>query len=406
MQQQVCRNNLLFGPPLRPLQDIQSIIAHRRSPQLLSVNCLFSKDDPMNAFTVKIPKIENVSLLKSEIKKDNARRLAHLAASDLTLYKVSLNIISIDSKAVISGSEGNSDATRIRLHPLQSLKEVFPKPLPSRHVHIIIEDDPGTCPVVARFPPLTWLSEGLLEEFTPNSLTRFCTLQQNQIGAARKQFCALRLTAFPSAEAEPEVFKRGQQKAIINCNRPYDTAKTLPLRLSHPVFGQFMDDCKSFKPTTEDKAFIYKFVEAMSKIYDMEKDRQTAILDLFGTAGIDMQPNRIVGTDYMTDGSSLVAGRLLYVLAELKNEIGSTASEPYLQAVLQFLESTKEYASEYLDSGLPCMILLIFGMFAWTYISCTHTNCAYRALHGFRRGNMDRETKCSDVVYGNSVSLP
>jgi len=39
-----------------------------------------------------------------------------------------------------------------------------------------------------------------------------------------------------------------------------------------------MDDCQSFKPTPEDKTFLNEFVVAMSKIYDVEKDRQTAIL--------------------------------------------------------------------------------------------------------------------------------
>ena len=81
-----------------------------------------------------------------------------------------------------------------------------------------------------------------------------------------------------------------------------------------------------------------------------------------------MQPNKIIGTDYTTDGSSFFASHLLYVLAELKNEVCSMNSEPYLQAVLYFLEATRKYASQYLNSGLPCIILLIFGMFAWSYL--------------------------------------
>jgi len=31
-----------------------------------------------------------------------------------------------------------------------------------------------------------------------------------------------------------------------------------------------------------------------------------------------MQPNKIIGTDYTTDGSSFFNGHLLYALAELK----------------------------------------------------------------------------------------
>jgi hypothetical protein len=54
----------------------------------------------------------------------------------------------------------------------------------------------------------------------------------------------------------------------------------------------------------------------MSRIYDTEKGRQTTILELFRTAGIVMQPNKIIGTEYTTDGSSFFNGHLLYALAE------------------------------------------------------------------------------------------
>jgi hypothetical protein len=138
----------------------------------------------------------------------------------------------------------------------------------------------------------------------------------------------LRSATPPSTGAKPKIFRSGQEKATVHCNRPYDTAKTLPLRLSHPVFGTFVDDCESFKPTSADKMFLNQFDEAMSKIYDMEKDRQTATLELFLTAGIVMQPNKTIGTNYTTDGSSFSAGRLLYLLAELKNEVCSTNCEP------------------------------------------------------------------------------
>ena len=164
-----------------------------------------------------------------------------------------------------------------------------------------------------------------------------------------------------------------------------------------------MDECKSFKPTPEDKTFLNQFVEAMSKIYDVEKDWQTAILELLRTAGIVMQPHKIIGTEYTTDGSSFFAGHFLYVLAELKNEVCSTNCEPYLQAVLCFLEATRKYAPQYLNSGLPCIILLIFSMFAWTW--CGLIQSAHRTLYCFRWCDMDWETKCSDVVNSNSVSL-
>ena len=128
-----------FEPPLRPLQDV----AHDPTP-LLSLNCLFFKDDSTKAFTVKIPMTDNVSILKELIKEKKARHLAHLDASDLALYKVSLSAADVDSH-LKDDSKANPAVTRIPLAPLEELKEVFLEPLQKNHVHVIIEHGPGTC---------------------------------------------------------------------------------------------------------------------------------------------------------------------------------------------------------------------------------------------------------------------
>ena len=58
--------------------------------QLLSLNCFLLGDEPDRMFTVKIPKTENVSILKDLIKEKKAPHLDHIAASDLDLWQVSL----------------------------------------------------------------------------------------------------------------------------------------------------------------------------------------------------------------------------------------------------------------------------------------------------------------------------
>jgi len=160
-----------------------------------------------------------------------------------------------------------------------------------------------------------------------------------------------------------------------------------------------MNDCESFKPTPEDKAFLNEFVVAMSSFYDSETQRQWKILELFRDAEIVLQPQKIIGTDYTTDGSAFFASHFLYILAELKNEIGSTKSEPYLQAVLYYLEATRSHVSKYLTSGLPCIILLIYGMFIWTFLGAflSLIQIAHRTSRCFRWGDLDWETKCSGV---------
>jgi len=109
-----------FEPPLRPLQDV----AHDPTP-LLSLNCLFLKDDSTKAFTVEISEMKNVSILKELIKEKKAHHLTHLDTSDFALYKVSLSAADVDSH-LKDDSKANPAMTCIPLPPLEELKEVFP----------------------------------------------------------------------------------------------------------------------------------------------------------------------------------------------------------------------------------------------------------------------------------------
>ena len=57
---------------------------------------------------------------------------------------------------------------------------------------------------------------------------------------------------------------------------------------------------------------------------------------------------------FTTDGD-LSIGNYRFLIAELKNEIG-------FQAILYFLEATRKLAARNLNSVLPCIIVLIFGL--------------------------------------------
>ena len=139
MQQQACHYKLLFRPPLKHLQDIKTV----EPTQLLLVNCLSFKDEPTKAFSVRISKTDNVSILKKKIKEEKAPHLDHLAASDLILWKVSLPTVDVDSN---TDSKATPAVTRIHLQPLEKLKEVFPEALQEDIVHIIFEHGLSTCP--------------------------------------------------------------------------------------------------------------------------------------------------------------------------------------------------------------------------------------------------------------------
>ncbi|CAG8668890.1 8632_t:CDS:1, partial [Paraglomus brasilianum] len=57
----------------------------------------------------------------------------------------------------------------------------------------------------------------------------------------------------------------------ILCHR-LPGASSTPVTLLHPIFGQFADDCKSGRPTSEDFQFILKLSYKMSLFYNMKQE--------------------------------------------------------------------------------------------------------------------------------------
>ena len=62
------------------------------------LNCFVLGDKEDNVFTVKIPKTDNVSILKKLIKEENPHALGHVDAKDLELWEVSFPIDNHASK--------------------------------------------------------------------------------------------------------------------------------------------------------------------------------------------------------------------------------------------------------------------------------------------------------------------
>jgi hypothetical protein len=185
----------------------------------------------------------------------------------------------------------------------------------------------------------------------------------DEVASLREQFCNHRKAAAPSSAAEPKTFltKQKSPHTAIYCNRPVDPCRTLLLSLIHPVFGKFIDDCCNLVPSYEDKSLAFSLVNAMTPIYDAEKARQKAITKVLNDSGIYMKATKI--NDYITDGD--VSYEVLkYLIAELKNDIGSKGAEPYMQGCLYYLESTRREATKHSSSSLLCLLMLIFGRLA------------------------------------------
>ena len=98
--------------------------------QLLSLNCFLIGDDPDRMFTVKIPKTDNVSILKSSIKKEKASRLKDIDASDLDLWKAEFPIDDLPTQNPLT------DGPKLRSGEL--LSDVFPSELDIRYIHVTV----------------------------------------------------------------------------------------------------------------------------------------------------------------------------------------------------------------------------------------------------------------------------
>ena len=131
----------------------------------------------------------------------------------------------------------------------------------------------------------------------------------------------------------------------------------MPLSLLDPVFGQFLDDAENHVPTPEDAHFFLQFRHAMADIYDSDEQRRAALEKICTAYSMPIRPTKI--GDYTDGDMSYMVWR--YLIAELNNEIGSQAAEPYFQATVYYLETMRGFAIQHVNSVLPCMLVLIFG---------------------------------------------
>jgi hypothetical protein len=171
----------------------------------------------------------------------------------------------------------------------------------------------------------------------------------------------------PYETSHPSSFRERQQdpKIQIACGRPREVEETIPVMLLHQAFGQFMDDIQTYTATEEDNNFIGKFAHVMSALYENEGQRLEAVSDVLDGYHIRLRLNRKVhGTAYATDGDMSVDvhnRRHPFIIVEFKNETASSNSEPYMQALMYYLQSTRTYAPTLSGSTLPCLLVAIFG---------------------------------------------
>ncbi|EGN97471.1 hypothetical protein SERLA73DRAFT_124167 [Serpula lacrymans var. lacrymans S7.3] len=196
---------------------------------------------------------------------------------------------------------------------------------------------------------------------THSSLTKPPPLSYHHIGnddpitTARKAFLTSTPKERPSNTGTPSTFRTRQHDPqrlkSMPCGRPREYEETIPVTLLHPVFGQFLDDCQTIDVTAEDNSFIEHLATAITNGLKL-------LTWYFKTTASTLPSTK--PAEYLTNAEMKVNGHR-YVIAEFKNETGSTSTEPYFQAIGYYLDSTREYALKFSRSPLPCLLLTIFG---------------------------------------------
>ena len=304
-------------------------------------------------FTVEVPQGKNVCTLKDFIKEKKAPHFNHVAASDLELCKVSFPIDDLASK------QPPTLGPSLRPHSL--LSDLFTSVLDVSHIHIAVRAPKTGMRYIDFYDFFYHIPQGASAPSSsfPPSAYRDPIRPPEQLAEDRQRFCHQRKPEAPSNGGDPQKFRDAQKKDTrIPCNRPSGFSTTLPPTLLHPVFGKFIDDTENSIPTADDVLFLHAFVAVMRNIYDEEHKRKETVLNLFRKHGMDAKPTMI--GKFTTDGD-LSIGEFRLLIAEFKNEVGSKGAEPFFQSILYYLEATRSLASEYHNSVLPCILVLIFG---------------------------------------------
>lgn len=177
----------------------------------------------------------------------------------------------------------------------------------------------------------------------------------------RHRFLDDRRPEAPSSGGQPKIFAEKQTTdAKILCGRPPETSPPIPLTLLHPIFAKFVDDCEHSQPSRRINQFTLKLAESMSKFYLDENARTKELKLLFSDIGIDLQTIKITGTAYEMDAALIKGNKFLLICGEIKNDAANNV-DPFLQAILYYLEQTRAVALMFPSSLLPALILICAG---------------------------------------------
>ncbi|KAL9716775.1 hypothetical protein Ac2012v2_001227 [Leucoagaricus gongylophorus] len=176
----------------------------------------------------------------------------------------------------------------------------------------------------------------------------------------------------PSSEAATGQFAKRQihSDQAIFCGRPYSIYQAIPPTLLCPQFSQFMVDLDSCTPSTSDIEFFYQLSHEMSDIFTQEAERNNVFINIMRKHGFPDFSKTFIGK-YHNDGTlevriNQLGKSAIYLVLEVKNELGKGGAEPMVQAALYWLESIRPFAEDgnsqlHYQTNFPAVLLLHNG---------------------------------------------
>ncbi|KAI0737465.1 hypothetical protein C8Q80DRAFT_324160 [Daedaleopsis nitida] len=178
----------------------------------------------------------------------------------------------------------------------------------------------------------------------------------------------------PSSEGVPVKFENAhinkQPENWIYCGRPY--FRSTPPSLLDETLCELRSNLDSITPSPKDIQCYDRLREAAVHFYDHEDKRRDAFTTALTAGGIlpvPASPTKIA--TYTTDGALVTEclGRVvLYYIQVIKNELSAGGAEPYLEAILYFVEHIRPIIldsstgpNDWSKINFPVILVMHFG---------------------------------------------
>ena len=138
--------------------------------------------------------------------------------------------------------------------------------------------------------------------------------------------------------------------------------------LLHPIFGEFIDDCKNYEPTAADNKLVWTLSAAMSGFFKDESTQASTFWEILQGSGFEVFKTKIGGTQFKTDSDIQLLG-FCHTITEVKNETGSGHAEPHAQGILYYIHSTKSSVAEMPGFRFPSILITLVGKLCFSSLA-------------------------------------